>query len=225
MSLRTIHPVRDLSCRAVLVYTAHYVPDAAIVAFMRRSRYNLYITSHSRAQPLQNSVQSETEIDTASLSNCELAKHHLRLFAAAGTPDEFASRADSAFSRSANITVNGVHLSRELYAQQWGVSYCAEGSIHFSGVIETPQVRIPMLQNPVLVGIMYEASFPSSVDGLGAVNRSALQLPVSVTSTINLIIAEDKILPASCTDRRRIVSVNQAIVDKDGFLTFPLRRQ
>ncbi|KAL5478671.1 hypothetical protein ACEPAI_1948 [Sanghuangporus weigelae] len=189
------------------------------------SRYLLYATSHSRAQPSQNSVQSETEIDTASLSSCELVKHHLRLFATAGTPDEFVSRADSAFSRSANITVNGVHLSREIYAQQWGASYCAEGSIHFSGVIETPQVRIPMLQNPVLVGIMYEASFRSSVNGLGAANRSALRLPVSVTSTINLIIAEDKTLPTSCADRRRIVSVNQVIVDQDGLLTFPLRGQ
>lgn len=44
-------------------------------------------------------------------------------------------------------------------------------------------------QNPALVGIMYEASFPGSADGLGAVNGSTLRSPISISSTINIMYA------------------------------------
>ncbi|EJD04703.1 uncharacterized protein FOMMEDRAFT_145530 [Fomitiporia mediterranea MF3/22] len=187
------------------------------------SRYNLYSTSRSRTQSSQDCVPAENEIDTASLSNAELAKHYLKSFATAATPEEFASRADAVLSRSVNITINGSHLSRALYAQQWGASFGATGRIFFNGVLETPNVTIPTLRNAALVGILYEATFTTPTDRLGAVHGSAQQVTISVSSTINLTIAEDKTLPSSCRDRRRIVSVNQALVDKDGFLVFPLR--
>ena len=110
------------------------------------SRYNLYAVAHSRAQQDQNAVLSISGNDTSSLSNTELAKHHLRLLAAATSPEEFNAKANDAFSRCINITVNGLHLSRELYAQQWGASFRAPGDLSFSGALETPNVRIPMLQ-------------------------------------------------------------------------------
>lgn len=114
------------------------------------SRYNLYTSAHSRLQSSQPSVPSENGVDTASLSNTELAKHFLKLFATAATLEEFSSGAANAFSRHVNITVNGVHLSRDLYAQQWGAAFSAAGTISFGGAMETPNVRIPMLQVSVL---------------------------------------------------------------------------
>lgn len=41
--------------------------------------------------------------------------------------------------------------------------------------------------------------------------------------TFTSSIAEDKSLPAENSDRRRIFSVNQIIVDKSGTVVFPIR--
>jgi len=160
-------------------------------------------------------------IDTSSMTNTEWAKYHLTQLTTATSADDFAARGCAFLARQVNITMNGVHVSPALYAEQWGAAVGLKGSISFAGAVETPQVRIPMTQNAGLVGLLYDAIFvpsePSAVHGTGALGR------ISVTSSINVIIADDKNLPASALDRRRVVSINQVLIDKDDALTFPLR--
>ena len=86
--------------------------------------------------------QRHTEEGTSTQSVVEWAKDHLKLLATASSVDEFNERATRFFARHVNSTVNGVHLSRALYAQQWGTG----GNIQFGGAIETSHVRLPTVE-------------------------------------------------------------------------------
>ncbi|KAI5117094.1 hypothetical protein M0805_009721 [Coniferiporia weirii] len=172
-----------------------------------------------RSAPAQEPV--ETVADTAALTNAEWAQYHLTRLATASSTREYKAREATAFARQANITVNGLHLSRDLYALQWGAAYAAGGSVAFAGTVETPQVPMPALQNAALVGLLYDATFANSDVRRGA--EPVTLFNISVSSSANLIIAEDKSLPSFIRDRRRIFTVNQVIADKDGDLIFPLR--
>lgn len=91
-------------------------------------------------------------IDTSSMTNTEWAKYHLTQLTTATSADDFAARGCAFLARQVNITMNGVHVSPALYAEQWGAAVGLKGTISFAGAVETPQVRIPMTQ----VRIRYE---------------------------------------------------------------------
>ncbi|KAH8115146.1 hypothetical protein DFH11DRAFT_1726579 [Phellopilus nigrolimitatus] len=183
------------------------------------SRYALlYSTPPRDTLPAPALIPAEDDADTVSLTNTEWAKYHFTRLATAASDEEFAERADAAFARHVNITMNGVHLSRALYAQQWGAAFGAGGSITFSGAIETPNVSIPALENAALVGLLYDLIFSATDSHLSAVGRSNVAIATDLLDQ-----PHDKTLSPTMQDRRRIVSVNQVLVDKDGMLTFPLR--
>lgn len=108
----------------------------------------LYHPSSSNASLDSNSI------DTEDLSDAEWAQHHLTALAHASSASEFNERAARAFSRQVNVTVNGMHVSRELYARQWGASAAGvdgdvrvKGAIAFVGApVGTQAMRIPMHQ-------------------------------------------------------------------------------
>lgn len=120
------------------------------------SRYALRLaardqTEAAATQTLVHHIQPERPripigIDTSSMTNTEWAKYHLTQLTTATSGDEFAARGCAFLARQVNITMNGVHVSPALYAEQWGAAVGLKGSISFAGVVETPQVRIPMTQ-------------------------------------------------------------------------------
>lgn len=95
-------------------------------------------------QPSRRPAQSS--FDTSSMSNVEWAKYHLTKLTTASSSEDFATRGCEFLSRHVNITVNGTHVSPKIYAEQWGAAAGLQGSISFTGALETPHVRIPMTQ-------------------------------------------------------------------------------
>ncbi|THH08755.1 hypothetical protein EW145_g2493 [Phellinidium pouzarii] len=187
------------------------------------SRYTHLASEPALVHPTLTPKPVDEDVDTESLTNSEWAKYHLMRLATTSSVDDFRTCASESFARQVNITVNGLHLSRDLYALQWGAAFGTSGDISFTGSVETPHVRVPMLQNAALVGLLYDAIFSNSGDRLDSVSGLVSPFNVSMSSSINIIIAEDKSLPNSTSDRRRIFSVNQVISDRNGLLTFPLR--
>ncbi|PAV15560.1 hypothetical protein PNOK_0841800 [Pyrrhoderma noxium] len=184
------------------------------------SRYTLLAQAERRALEAQAKIAEEDgNLNTSDLSNSDWVKYHLRRLAAASSEDEFLARAKQCFTRRTNVTLNGIHVSRELYAQQWGAHLKPNGcgSILFQGEMETPDIKVPMMHNAALVGIFYSAKFYS--------NGSGMDSPLEVSSTVNIIVAEDKSVLPSSTDRRRMFTINQVLVDRAGNLTFPLRNE
>ena len=111
-------------------------------------RYTLLAQAERRALEAQAKIAEEDgNLNTSDLSNSDWVKYHLRRLAAASSEDEFLARAKQCFTRRTNVTLNGIHVSRELYAQQWGAHLKPNGcgSILFQGEMETPDIKVPMM--------------------------------------------------------------------------------
>ena len=133
-------------------------PPSRYAKYAAASRSSPYYTSPS-PQFFYHSSESDASLDSQSvepedLSDAEWARHHFAALARASTPAEFSERASKCLSRQVNVTVNGMHVSRELYARQWGAAAVgtsgnvnAKGAIVFHGApVETQAMRIPMHQ-------------------------------------------------------------------------------
>ena len=105
------------------------------------SRYSV-IASRRTIEPMTNENQIN-EFDTSHLSNTEWALRHLQRLVLASSPEEFKNETGSVFARTVNITINGLHVSRDRYALQWGAAFSAGGTMTTHSTIETPHIQIP----------------------------------------------------------------------------------
>jgi len=152
------------------------------------------------------------------------AEGHLSAVLQATTQAEFDSAFDGYLSKHASITVNGKHVSRDQYKQQLtedGAVNKQSGSVTFNNVVEVSTD----LEQPVKAGVV-GAFYTVTI----ALNEIVFGAPAETqtTSSINIIIEQDKTLPqppASSIrgffDGRRVVTLSQVFVNQPIRLTPP----
>ncbi|KII89973.1 hypothetical protein PLICRDRAFT_108160 [Plicaturopsis crispa FD-325 SS-3] len=143
------------------------------------------------------------------------AQERLSAVLKATTQSAFDEAFDNFLSKHVNITVNGVHLSRDQYKKQLqGEEFFANpAGVKYDGVVEVPTDKT---YPSGLVGLFYEATYDSKY----VIHDTPVQS--KVTSSLNLIIAQDKTLhpPTQPTgihgdfDGRRVETLNQVFVDE-----------
>ncbi|KAJ7468719.1 hypothetical protein FB451DRAFT_1560410 [Mycena latifolia] len=144
------------------------------------------------------------------------AEQHLSSIIKATTQTAFDSAFDAFLSKNATVTVNGKHISRDAYKKQLqGEGFDEAGAIvTFGGAVEVPTDQSNPIQAGV-VGLFYTAVISEAI-----VIRDA-PVQSTVTSSLNLVIEEDKSLSPphfppgvrGFFDGRRVSVLNQIIVD------------
>lgn len=124
---------------------SHTIPSFSPTNMGPPSRYSL-IEPEQSSHNTQTSQRDIEAVDTSRLSNTEWARYHLRQLAMAENEDEYDLRAGQALARCTNLTVNGLHVSRDNYALQWGSAFSAAGSIQIHSAMETPRIPVPTYQ-------------------------------------------------------------------------------
>ncbi|KAJ7191900.1 hypothetical protein GGX14DRAFT_578627 [Mycena pura] len=143
------------------------------------------------------------------------AEQHLSAVIKATAQADFDAAFDAFVAASARITVNGKQISRDAYKTLLrGASFDEAGAeVAFGGAVQVST----NLQAGV-VGLFYTATIGESIVVMGA------PIVDQVTSSVNLVIEEDKTLtppqlPAGVRgffDGRRVTALNQVIVDARG---------
>ncbi|KAJ7157874.1 hypothetical protein C8R43DRAFT_882763 [Mycena crocata] len=143
------------------------------------------------------------------------AEQHLSSIIKATTQTTFNAAFDSFLSKHATITVNGKNVSRDDYKKQLqGEGFDEAGAtVSFSGAVEVPDPENPLQRG--VVGLFYTAVISENI-----VIRDA-PVQSQVTSSLNLVIEEDKSVPPphlppgvhGFFDGRRVTVLNQVIVD------------
>ncbi|KAJ7145724.1 hypothetical protein C8R44DRAFT_755751 [Mycena epipterygia] len=149
------------------------------------------------------------------------AEQHLSSIIKATTQTAFDAAFDGFLSKSATVTVNGKHVSRDEYKKQLqGEGFDEAGAeVTFRGAVEVPanpnNSRFLYLQAGV-VGLFYTATISKKI-----VIRDA-PVQSQITSSLNLVIEEDKSLipphlphgiKGFLPDGRRVSVLNQIILD------------
>ncbi|KAJ7145736.1 hypothetical protein C8R44DRAFT_755771 [Mycena epipterygia] len=152
------------------------------------------------------------------------AEQHLSSIIKATTQTAFEAAFDGFLSKSATVTVNGKHVSRDEYKKQLqGEGFDEAGAeVTFSGAVEVPADNSIQLSPKELypqggvVGLFYTATISENI-----VIRDA-PVQSQVTSSLNLVIEEDKSLTPPhfpggirgfLPDGRRVSVLNQIILD------------
>ncbi|KAJ7743379.1 hypothetical protein B0H16DRAFT_1561617 [Mycena metata] len=143
------------------------------------------------------------------------AENQLSLIIKATSSTAFNSAFDAFLSKNATITLNGKHISREEYKTKLqGEGFDEAGAtVHFSGAVEVPSE--PNSIQAGVVGLFYNATIAENI-----VIRDA-PVQSNITSSINLVIEEDKSLSPphlppgvhGFFDGRRVSVLNQVILD------------
>jgi len=151
------------------------------------------------------------------------AEQHLTSLLQAGTQGDFDQVFDSFISQDVDITFNGSKLTRDQYKQQLSGEELLERSVtvNFEDIVQAPELNTQATQDSGLVGIFYNAQFIEKILIFGA--------PASHTanSSFNITVAQDKRVPLpprgirGDVDRRRVVALNQVLVDQAPPITVP----
>ncbi|KAJ6606160.1 hypothetical protein DFH09DRAFT_1017103 [Mycena vulgaris] len=143
------------------------------------------------------------------------AEQHLSSILKATTQTAFNAAFDGFLSKHATVTVNGKHVSRDEYKKLLqGEEFNEAGAtVTFNGAVEVPADQTHSIQAGA-VGLFYTAVITEHTHhGAPAQNQ--------VTSSLNLVIEEDKTLtpphlPGGTRgffDGRRVSVLNQVILD------------
>ncbi|KAJ7657812.1 hypothetical protein DFH06DRAFT_1327869 [Mycena polygramma] len=143
------------------------------------------------------------------------AEQHLSSIIKATSTTAFDSAFDGFLSKNASITVNGKSVSRDEYKKQLqGEGFDEAGAIvQFKDAVEIPSESNSIQAG--LVGLFYTATISENI-----VIRDA-QVQSHITSSLNLVIEEDKSLSPphlphgihGFFDGRRVSALNQIILD------------
>ncbi|TDL16351.1 hypothetical protein BD410DRAFT_795472 [Rickenella mellea] len=124
--------------------------------------------------------------------------------------DEFFEHAFDAFiSRHANITVNGLHLSRaEFMAQILADRFAREeASVKFLGAVEVPDATVPCVENAGVVGVFYEATIYEKFKVMGGPATRIL------IGCVNAIVEQERDASGDLVPRH-VVLLNQVVAAK-----------
>ncbi|GBE87226.1 hypothetical protein SCP_1004730 [Sparassis crispa] len=145
----------------------------------------------------------------------------------ATTEATFNEAFDAFLSQDVHITVNGKHVTREQYKKQlssekWTERTSDPASVAFEGAVEVPADKNEPISNGV-VGLFYKATIYGRFFILGAPSAS------TVNSSLNVVIAQDKSIPAPVYppgvrgdfDDRRVTVLNQVVTDQANPIVLP----
>ncbi|TDL21131.1 hypothetical protein BD410DRAFT_840831 [Rickenella mellea] len=146
----------------------------------------------------------------------QFVERNLTALFGAATADEFNEAFDTFISRTANITVNGVHVARgEFMAQIQSDRFAREDSdVKFFGAVEVADASVPAVQNPGVVGVFYEATIFETLRVLGG---PATRI---VTASFNAIVEQTK-ESSGVLVPKQVVAINQVVSVKPGEIVLP----
>jgi len=145
-------------------------------------------------------------------------EEHLTTLIQASTQDAFDTAFDNFISQNVDITFNGAPLTRDQYKQQVQSEQLLEraATVTFNSIVQAPQLNTQATQSSGLVGVSFTATYVETINVLGAPEEH------TANSSLNITIAQDPSIPLPPSgirgdvDPRRVVALNQVLVDKTG---------